>query len=372
MVFAICYDTNSAHPGATFMRWDRPMRLCLLLPPWMFALLATLTPGADALPEGAVVKLGTVPNRTFNALGISSDGKTIATWGRDHVLRRWDADTGKARQGSIITRPKEKAVISTSFAEFSTDGTLLAFGCDDVTIRIWDVEAGKERQVLHFRRDGAYGAPRRLAFAPDGKTLASYSQNDGCLRLWDVSTGDEMHPIEWKGPDTGCCNLTFAPDGRALLAVTLAATLPEERKVCSWDPATGRLLQSFALPRELGLQSHAMLRVTPDGRSLIVAGGGETVGLFELLTGKERARFPGRPSGNGLALGPEGRFLAIADDETICLWDLRWDREVARLRGHPSLICALRFTRDGQRLVSGCIDGTVFVWDLTRPFKKSD
>src|SRR5438552_1498321 len=53
-----------------------------------------------------------------------------------------------------------------------------------------------------------------IAFAPDGKTLASGGW-DETVRLWDVETGKELRRLE--GHQQGMiAALTFAPDGKHL------------------------------------------------------------------------------------------------------------------------------------------------------------
>jgi len=51
-----------------------------------------------------------------------------------------------------------------------------------------------------------------VAFAPDGKTLASGSSDT--LKLWDVATGDRIRTL--GGDDIGGESLAFAPDGKDL------------------------------------------------------------------------------------------------------------------------------------------------------------
>jgi hypothetical protein len=52
-----------------------------------------------------------------------------------------------------------------------------------------------------------------IAFAPDGKTLAS-TCNDETIRLWDVGTGACVHTF--AGHRGSVSSLAFMPDGRAL------------------------------------------------------------------------------------------------------------------------------------------------------------
>jgi WD40 repeat protein len=156
-----------------------------------------------------------------------STNNVIASGGADRVIRLWDANTLEP-----IGDPLSGHDASVLGVSFSPDGSRLASAARDKTIRLWDVETlrligqplrghGDEVWEAAFAdREGkqlvsvSTGLPvilwdlrppsaltqeldvgleqvRRVAFHPDGNTLASRSQNG--VRIWDIGKGTNTH-----------------------------------------------------------------------------------------------------------------------------------------------------------------------------------
>jgi WD40 repeat protein len=77
----------------------------------------------------------------------------------------------------------------------------------DATVRVWDVRTGTARHVLSGHTKGVWD----LAFAPDGRTLATVSQ-DATIRLWDPETGALRRVL--GGHAQTIYDVCFSPDGR--------------------------------------------------------------------------------------------------------------------------------------------------------------
>src|SRR5205807_2655503 len=258
-------------------------------------------------------------------VALTADGKILAragTGGTDdanHIVDLWDVASGKKLHTlKGYTAPIFKVA-------FSPDGKTLAsiaggWGPDDCPgeVKLWDVATGKERVAVK-------GHPSRIlhmAFSADGKTLATSSKT---VKLWDVATGKEKMelPVAYTA-------LAFAPDGK-----TLAMTGPGLGSVQLWDLTTGKKRVSMPA-NELGIGS---LGFTPDGKTLVSAGlreakegeegpnrntkaAGSLEGyfcqlkLFDVATAKERATIP--VSGNfslpffPLVFTPDSRTLKTA------------------------------------------------------------
>jgi WD40 repeat protein len=79
------------------------------------------------------------------------------------------------------------------------------------TIRWFDAATGREERTLR----GHTGWVKRIAFAPNGKRLASASL-DGTVKLWDTAIGQEVMSLTGPGDYTA---VAFDATGTHLAAV---------------------------------------------------------------------------------------------------------------------------------------------------------
>jgi WD40 repeat protein len=237
-----------------------------------------------------------------NSLAFAADGERLVVVHDLYVtarIRIWEWTTGRLENDLSGGQETQCAVLA-------PDGERLASATGETTIRLWDLATGKYRRL-----QGHTDEVLVLAWSPDGKLLASAGL-DHTARLWDVGTRTStcravlQHRTDARG-------VAFAPDGRTL--ATIAG-----RMVQLWDVATGK--------RTANLRGHTRtvygVGFTPGGRTLGTADEGGLVRLWDLATGKERAVLDwGIGKLHHLAFAPDGMLAAVAAaNGRIVVWDV--------------------------------------------------
>jgi WD40 repeat protein len=329
----------------------------------------------DALPAGAIARLGTVRLRHpdwVRSFAISADGKTLASAG-DESIRLWELPSGRPLKKYPIFREKDEELSGIGRAPavaFTEKGGLIALGnymgsilYDPTTGKelkrfkeystdllsadgrfavlagekhsaLWDVTTGKEVQRVPDLRGAAGPLPTTLSL--DGKMLAICSP--GRIRRIDISTGKELAPI--RNDHGPLLSSAFAPalsrDGKLLAAAI------------GYPPSLPRV---FSHPQDI--DSDIVLWDTESGKKL------------RLLKTYGRFLAP-------LAFSPDSKLLAagIGDmtyvgGKTIVLLDTATGKEVDRPVGHEAAVYSVAFVAGTNTVVSGCEHSTLRTWDAT-------
>lgn len=266
------------------------------------------------------------------------DGQLLARAASDGSVHVW--------RGADFASPPDAFTVS--------DGQLFGLGHGEVagrqllavagqnTASVWDVTTAEATRLVEVGAEGtAYSAVI-------GGGVAYFGMLDGTVQRVDLTTAEPTRLESWIYlADTAVQTIAVSPDGRTVVAGgtdTVMAWRSDGERL--WDETFERWITQLAF--------------SPDGGSLVAAGGGGHAVLFDVNgDGAERVRdiSQGPLSIHSAAVGEDLIVLGSASGEVTAL-----DRSGARLGmfAEPSAVTGL--TLVGDRPVTGTLEGTVRIW----------
>jgi WD40 repeat protein len=220
-------------------------------------------------------------------------------------------------QADALLKESQPALIRESLAAWQP-----APGRDDLRdfAWYWLWARGRPPRKLH----GPETAPNTLAFSDDGTRLLAGTRG-GALHLWQISSGQPLPVPQLWDAASGELRLATQPDQAPIYMYAFA-------------PAARRL---------------AARRIDDTAN---------IVGIWDLdkpaSPPASRRRWPPGYLDYPLTLSPDGRWVAMAADRSLVLWD--WARDEvseARLAGESYGVSALRFAPDGKTVAVACFSG---------------
>jgi WD40 repeat protein len=119
-------------------------------------------------------------------------------------------------------------------------------------------------------------------FTPNGRAFMAGGDPGpkGDIRLWDVATG-QLRKKFVPGGQPWFNGGLFLPGGKQFLA-----WYTKESNLFLWDVATGNLVRKLPGP----VANPLSVSVSPDGQRYLAGGNDNVLHLYDLATGKERAK----------------------------------------------------------------------------------
>ncbi len=278
----------------------------------------------------------------FDGIRFSHDGTTLATWGKEGVVRLWDARTGALRHamphGAEIT-----------FVTFTPDDARVASSGFDGTAKLWRVATGALDRTIVVSDSTLFGHVYGL-LSPNGTDLLTVTiagDGDG----WNIDTGAHLggfhHHALVLGGDV-------SRDGR------YASSCGMDRLANVWNATTGEHVATFAGHTDVVWKCVFSV----DGRLLLTTSHDGTARVWDIARGQLLTSVT---HGDIVWTGhfsPDGRrFLTVGVDEFMRVWDTRTGNLLsthATLGGKDA-----QWSPDGSRLVVEGGDGRIRIWRET-------
>ncbi len=274
-----------------------------------------------------------------------------------------------------------------SSVAFQGESRVVSAGTDG-SARVWAWSHGVPETLPPIEIPNRGGA----SFGLDGRVTLVLA--DGATQVW--RPGSTPRPDLPRLPSAAApvAAAAVTPDGRAVVTASDAGRLVVRdaagTSLGSWavggfanDLATDRTGTRVAVAlnegpvvavrvgdpkvRTLGRDpsSSIAVAVSPDG-SAVAFGGRE--GTVRLWSEGSPVRTLGAMEGPvfGVAFSPDGAHVAASGaDKTVRVFAVEGGEEPVVLRGHRDVVPSVAFTADGDRLVSGGLDG-IRVWEWRR------
>jgi WD40 repeat protein len=232
-------------------------------------------------------------------------------------------------------------------------------------IKLWDVETGKVRATLVESADAGL-AFQHVAFAPDGKTIAATVSEQIALpnvvgarsvvTIWDAKTLALRQTI--GGNDSQMAHVAFSPESK------LVATCdPTNKEIRLWATATGALERTFGT----GVPPWSAA-FSPDGATLAVGGqnadGSGEIALWDVRKGRTKHTVATDTFAMSVAFSPDGKLVAGGHGGgKVHVLGVEQGERVALLRGDRHAVRSVAFVSNGV-VAAGGADGKVLLWDV--------
>ena len=302
--------------------------------------------------------------RTLEHLYVSN-GVRLADQGNQLEALLWFARPLKEQHGKMISEDMHRRRLA----------TYLRYGRIPTLLHLFSQSVQTARRMQNAK------------FSPDGKVMFSYFPQEGffsdrvsgqpLFRRYITNTSDpriyfspnsryivttnarQSHVWDWRMRKHLCaCKgfcLSFSPDSGKLVTLTRNIT---GDTVHVWDVLTGKEEATFE-----GFPS-LVKRVlfTPDGPTVLTITPDHEVQLWQADPRKQIGKAFVCPCEKILDVGPNNRLILSQTGTTAQVWDRQTGKQTAALQ-HDDPVLLGAFSRDGKWLATTTADGVVRLWD---------
>ena len=235
---------------------------------------------------------------------------------------------------------------------FSSDGTLLVSGSRDKTVKLWDVQTGGVVNTFHGHTTLVYS----VSLSADCTMIASGSW-DKTIRLWNIQTRECCQIIEQQGRVD--CVIFSSTNPQYIMSIS-------DGKVWKWDIDGHQTGPPYDGHQTGPPYDGSCVAFSSDGTQFFLCKKRD-VEVQNCDTQMIVAKFRMANSDpSHCCFSPNGRLIAIATSNTICVWDITGSDPyiIETFVGHTFNINCLAFSSPSS-LISSSWDNSVKFWQIS-------
>ena len=286
---------------------------------------------------------------------------------RDHSFKISEFVAGKWQEKATI-----RHLFLMNGVSFSPDGKRLVAASDDKTAKILELEGGQWQKKSTLQH--SYPV-KDASFSPDGRHLVTISDT---AKIWEL-VGDQWQEKATIWHSSPVKSARFSPDGNHLVTKArcnstgivkiwglIAGEWGEEAEIEHYDyeyEHEGTIIRYFGWVNDVCF--------SPDGSCLVIAVA-DTPKIWEFVDGKwkQSAALEHSSLVKNVRFSPDGNHLVtVTNVGTAKIWGAaagRW-LEKATIR-HLGSVSIFVFSPDGSHFVTAYYDHTVKIWGLEGGF----
>jgi WD40 repeat protein len=281
----------------------------------------------------------------------SPDGKSICYCGDTTFPRVCNATTG-ADLFQLNEHPD--SIISVNY---SPNGRWILSSGSDGIARLWNARTGTQEKSF----DGHNGRFICAAFSSDSTKFITAGA-DKIARIWDISSGKEIAQLaeqlsDVREPEFLSC-VAFSPDGRTVATV-------HGYNILNWNTEDWKLAKATATGT-----TYFCATFTSDSYALLTGASDSDAYIWAVKGDVARAAFVGHDAQKHVHaatfLDGGSKILTASCDNTVRVWDVATQKQLAIMSGQSDLISA-SVSADSRSIASSNRDGTTWIWHRRRP-----
>jgi serine/threonine protein kinase len=292
---------------------------------------------------------------SITSLDLSQDNQLLTSGSKDMTIKVWTFPSGTLQQ---TFSDHYEPIVSVGISE--NRQTLVSSSVSG-KILVWNLKTQELiRSLINNNTGGLEATIRTAAMDRRGQLVAS-SGWGGVLLLQDVFSGRNIRIASNSlGSEQA---LGIFPNGKTVISSS------SDGKFQLWDTATGRLTKSFSSGvNKSSFESINTLALSFNGRVMASGGWDGSILLWDLATGTPLKQFQKQTKTvTVIAISDSGDRIATANanEPLINVWNTRTSTLEGVLIGHAGAVTALKFSHDGQFLVSGSDEPAIKIWSLS-------